>query len=170
MPDDLNRTTIVLIPKTRNPREMKEFRPISLCNVLYKICSKVIAMRMREFLDDIISEEQSAFVPGRLISEDSISFGDWIALRSFCFKRRRFLLQILYILIINKGNEGYNAGVSSAVPHASSTGHGSEGMAGMSELLDREAVATTNFAGERSLAGGGEERENRETLVGPMKG
>lgn len=38
MPDGLNRTTIVLIPKTSNPKEMKEFRLISLCNVLCKIC------------------------------------------------------------------------------------------------------------------------------------
>jgi hypothetical protein len=70
MPEALNHTTLTIIPKVRNPHDMKEFRPILLCNVLYKICSKVLALRLREFLDEIIAEEQSAFVPGRLITNN----------------------------------------------------------------------------------------------------
>ena len=70
MPDSINSTTIVLIPKVKNPQEMKQFRPISLCNVIYKICSKVLANRLRVFLDDVVAEEQSAFVPGRLTTDN----------------------------------------------------------------------------------------------------
>lgn len=57
LPDEINQTTLALILKTRNPQEMKEYMPILLCNVIYKLCSKVLANRLLEFFDDIIAEE-----------------------------------------------------------------------------------------------------------------
>jgi hypothetical protein len=50
----VNQTVLLLIPKVANPQEFTQFRPISLCNVLYKICSKTLANRLRLFLDDVI--------------------------------------------------------------------------------------------------------------------
>jgi hypothetical protein len=61
---------IVLIPKVKNPERIKDLWPISLCNLVFKIVSKVIACRLKEVLDDIISQSQSAFVTGRLINNN----------------------------------------------------------------------------------------------------
>ncbi|XP_074282749.1 uncharacterized protein LOC141607292 [Silene latifolia] len=67
--EEMNMTHIVLIPKKKEASHMADFIPISLCNVFYNIVSKMLANRLKRFLDDIVSENQSAFVPGRLITD-----------------------------------------------------------------------------------------------------
>uniref|UniRef100_A0A803PAC6 Reverse transcriptase domain-containing protein n=1 Tax=Cannabis sativa TaxID=3483 RepID=A0A803PAC6_CANSA len=68
----LNTTLITLIPKVKNPTVLTEYRPISLCSIVYKIISKSIANKLKLVLNNLISPNQSAFFPGHLISDNII--------------------------------------------------------------------------------------------------
>ena len=61
----LNQTLITLIPKCKNLESLTNYRPINLCNTIYKVVTKIIVVRIRSFLADLVSPLQSAFVPGR---------------------------------------------------------------------------------------------------------
>ncbi|KAF7140294.1 hypothetical protein RHSIM_Rhsim06G0103400 [Rhododendron simsii] len=80
----LNHTNIVLIPKVPHPESLSQFRPISLCNFSVKIISKVLANRLKKFLNGIITPYQSAFVPGRQIQDNIL-----VAHEAFHFLKRK---------------------------------------------------------------------------------
>ena len=68
----LNRTLISLIPKIPGPETLSNYRPISLCNTVYKIVSKILVARMRPLLGQVISLLQTAFIPGRRGTDNAI--------------------------------------------------------------------------------------------------
>ncbi|KAF8089111.1 hypothetical protein N665_0518s0036 [Sinapis alba] len=70
LPKSLNATILALIPKKDSVQEMRDYMPISCCNVLYKVISKIIANRLKGTLPQCIAYNQSAFVKDRLLVEN----------------------------------------------------------------------------------------------------
>ena len=70
IPQEFNFTYVTLIPNVKNPEKISEFRPISLCNVIYKLISKVLANRLKPLLPSIVSENQSVFQAGKVITDN----------------------------------------------------------------------------------------------------
>ena len=70
IPEGWNSTTIVLIPKVVAPTNITQFRPISLCSVVYKVISKMVCACLNVILPDAINSTWSAFVPGRIITNN----------------------------------------------------------------------------------------------------
>lgn len=70
--EEINSSYITLIPKSDQPESMAEFRPIGLCNTIYKLITKIITNRIRPILGGIISPLQSSFIKGRGIEDNII--------------------------------------------------------------------------------------------------
>ncbi|XP_060959386.1 uncharacterized protein LOC133030607 [Cannabis sativa] len=88
----INATNIVLIPKIQNPTRTNHFRPISLCNVVYKVIAKILANRIRPILPSFICPTQAAFVPGRNIHDNNV-----------------IVQEIIHLFNRKKGKEGFFA-------------------------------------------------------------
>ena len=69
---EVNHSYIVLIPKILNLSTINHFRPISLCNTVYKVISKLIVERVRAVILNFVSPAQSTFIPGRWIAENQL--------------------------------------------------------------------------------------------------
>lgn len=67
-----NYTYIVLISKSKNPSKASDFKPNSLCNVIYKLASKILVNGLKLIMSSIFSNNQNAFLPCRLIADNII--------------------------------------------------------------------------------------------------
>lgn len=72
LPPSINSTFSALVLKVHHPTSINEFRPINLCNFLYKIIAKTLKNRLKRVLPSIISLNQSIFIPSRLILDNII--------------------------------------------------------------------------------------------------
>ena len=92
IPEFLNRTHITLILKIQGLETLGNYRPISLCNTVYKVVTKIIVSRVRPFLEKLISPLQSTFVLGRKSVDNAI-----------------IVQEIIHSLSKKRGNVGYMA-------------------------------------------------------------
>ena len=90
IPTQLNKTLIALIPKQLGPKTIGHFRPISLCNTIYKAVSKILVLRMKHLMPKLVSPSQIAFVASRRGSDNFI-----------------VAQELLYSLEKKKGKTGY---------------------------------------------------------------
>ena len=93
IPTNLNSTFITLIPKSAEPNSFGEFRSIALCNLIYKISSKIIANRLKETLQDHISREQYGFLKGRSI-HDAIAVAHEVLHSMHTEKREALVMKV----------------------------------------------------------------------------
>lgn len=70
LPEETNDALVVLIAKVLKPEKLTQFRPISLCNVLFKTITKAMVMRLKKVMPKLIGPAQASFIPGRLSTDN----------------------------------------------------------------------------------------------------
>ena len=97
---------ISCLPKGDKPRQfLKNWRPITLLNVFYKIISSCISSRIRSTLDNLISETQSGFMKGRYIGENTRFIYDLMAFTES--KNTHRFLKKFWFLVLEKNIKGW---------------------------------------------------------------
>lgn len=74
IPHELNDTWLALITKVSFPERANQFRPIGLCNVLYKVLTKAMSNRIKGVMRGLIGAEQSSFIPDRQITDNIVVY------------------------------------------------------------------------------------------------
>ena len=72
IPKEINTMLLVLIPKVDHPVNLKMYHPISLCTVVYKTISKIVANRLQALMPNLIGPQQTSFVLGRHIIDNIV--------------------------------------------------------------------------------------------------
>ncbi|XP_019163602.1 PREDICTED: uncharacterized protein LOC109159944 [Ipomoea nil] len=85
LPPGCNDTILSLIPNVQNPEYIKQFRPIGLCNVAYKLITKIMATRLKDIAGKLVGPHQSSFIQGRQIIDNSLAYQE--VLNSFRTKK-----------------------------------------------------------------------------------
>lgn len=82
-----NSAFLALLPKEKGASDFSRFRPISLCNTSYKLITKIISIRLKNILPDIISENQGGFIKGRKILDNIVLVQE--AVHSSCHRKEK---------------------------------------------------------------------------------
>lgn len=90
IPEHLNKTLITLIPKQLGPETISHFRPINLCNTIYKIVTKILVHRLKHLMPTLVSPSQTAFISGRRGTDNVIN-----------------AQELVYTIEWKKGKEGF---------------------------------------------------------------
>lgn len=69
---EINSTHITLIPKVQHLESIAQYRTIGLCNMIYKIITKIIVHRIRPLVPKLINPTQSSFLKGRRAADNAI--------------------------------------------------------------------------------------------------
>ncbi|WOK93176.1 hypothetical protein Cni_G01869 [Canna indica] len=85
-------TNLVFIPKKVNPAQIKDYRPIAICNVAYTIFSKCLVNRLKPVIKRCISKEQCAFVEKKKLQDNILVISEIVSVIRKSKRKRPFII------------------------------------------------------------------------------